>query len=94
MLLIIKPYLVEEFARQDNEKVLNGQNSSNKIVYDCMDPSPYYEISQEPFLDENDLIEILLDDQTNEIRKYPYGSNTITSSSNINARGMKINRYY
>ena len=42
--------MIEECKRRENEKYLNsagGANGSggsmNKIVYDCVDPSPYYE---------------------------------------------------
>lgn len=45
---------------------MNGQNGLNKIVYDCIDPSPYYDNSTEPYIDENDLIELPQDDQSNE----------------------------
>lgn len=53
----------------------------------------YYENTQETFIDENDLIEIQNDDQNPDFRKYPYGQN-ISLASNLNARGMKINRFY
>jgi hypothetical protein len=33
----------------------------NKIVYDCMDPSPLYD-SNDPYLEESDLIELPGDD--------------------------------
>ena len=69
----VQPYLVEEFARQDSEKLMNGQSGPNKIVYDCIDPSPYYDSSQDPYMDDNDLIEMPSDDQNTDYRKYPYG---------------------
>lgn len=72
---------------------MNGQNGSNKTIYDCIDPSPFYENSGESYLDENDLIDIASDDQNPDFRKYPYGQN-ISSTQNTNARGMKVNRFY
>ena len=30
----------------------------NRVVYDCIDPSPFYENSNDPYIDENDLIEL------------------------------------
>jgi hypothetical protein len=35
--------LAEDYARQDGERLVNPQNYMNKIVYDCVDGSPYYE---------------------------------------------------
>jgi hypothetical protein len=35
--------LTEEFARQDGEKLSNPSGFANKIVYDCIDVSPYYD---------------------------------------------------
>lgn len=65
----------------------------NKIVYDCLDPSPFYDQS-DPYLEESDLIELPSDEPTGDYRKYPYGQNTSIASSNLNARGMRINRFY
>jgi hypothetical protein len=49
----------EEFARQDAER-MNNPNiiSMNRVVYDCIDPSPFYENASEPYIDENDLIDL------------------------------------
>lgn len=41
--------------RRDAEKLLSGQQS-NRVVYDCMDPSPYYE--GEAYLEDKDLFEL------------------------------------
>jgi hypothetical protein len=35
--------LIEECKRRENDKYLNSSNAMNKIVYDCVDASPYYE---------------------------------------------------
>ena len=51
---------------------MNGQNGMNKIVYDCMDPSPLYD-SADPYLEEADVIELASDEQSSDYRKYPYG---------------------
>ena len=53
--------MAEDFARQDSEKLMNGSNGMNKIVYDCMDPSPFYD-SSDPYLEESDLIELPSDE--------------------------------
>lgn len=58
----------------------------NKIVYDCIDPSPFYDQSgmspsqsscanENCYFDENDLCELVNDEQQNaqDLRKYPYG---------------------
>ena len=54
--------MVEEFARLDNEKMQQAQNAPNKIVYDCIDPSPYYENATEPYIDDKDIIEMQWED--------------------------------
>jgi hypothetical protein len=51
---------------------MSGSNGMNKIVYDCMDPSPFYDAS-DPFLEETDVIELPSDDSSGDYRKYPYG---------------------
>jgi len=67
----------------------------NKIVYDCLDPSPYYDSPDNPYFDENDLVELPQDDSNTDFRKYPYGSSNLTPfASNLNARGLRINRFY
>ena len=43
----------------------------NKIVYDCVDGSPYYEGEQ--YLEDADLIELPSDDASYDYRKYPFG---------------------
>lgn len=57
----LQPLLSEEYARLDNEKLMSGISGMNKIVYDCMDPSPFYD-SSDPYLDESDVIEVSSDD--------------------------------
>ena len=90
------PSLSEEYARLDAERLINPQNYMNKVVYDCIDPSPFYDDPQNPYIDESEAIELPSDDQHVDYRKYPYGP-TVASNSfnqNFNARGMKINRWY
>jgi hypothetical protein len=36
--------MVEEYARLDGERLINPSSYTNKIVYDCIDVSPYYDI--------------------------------------------------
>jgi hypothetical protein len=50
-----------------------NQSSSNKIVYDCIDISPFYSDPQDPYIEDIDLIELPSDDLISEQRKYPYG---------------------
>jgi hypothetical protein len=74
-----------------------ASNQANKIVYDCIDPSPFYDSPQDPpYLDENDLVEIPQEDAFSDQKKYPYGPNNSLSPyiSNINNRGIRINRFY
>lgn len=66
--------------------------SLNRVVYDCIDPSPFYEGTNEPYIDENDLIEI---SGSEDYRKYNFGPmNSNTYQANINNKGLKINRFY
>jgi hypothetical protein len=53
--------MTEEFARLDGERLSNPSSYSNKIVYDCLDQSPFYDNSM-PYLDESDFIELPSDD--------------------------------
>ena len=48
----------------------------------------------DPYMDENDLIELPQDDQAvDNYRKYPYGMSG-NNYTNLNGRGNKINRFY
>ncbi len=40
-----------------------NQNATNKIVYDCIDTSPFYTDPQDPYIEDIDLIELPSDDQ-------------------------------
>lgn len=62
--------MTDEYARQDNEKMMN-QTGQNKIVYDCIDISPYYSDPQDPYIEDIDLIELPNNDEAPQ--KYPYG---------------------
>jgi hypothetical protein len=78
--------MTEEFARLDGERLANPSNYSNKIVYDCLDQSPYYD-SSDPYLEENELIDLPSDEQSSsDFRKYPYSPNLqgLGFQSNIN----------
>jgi hypothetical protein len=75
--------MVEDFSRQDGERLINPSSYSNKIVYDCIDVSPFYDNQQDPYFDESEAIELINDDSSNfDYRKYPYGPNGASSSNN------------
>lgn len=40
-----------------------NQSSSNRIIYDCIDQSPFYSDPQDPYIQDIDLIELPSDDQ-------------------------------
>lgn len=88
--------MVEEYARLDCERLANPSSYPNKIVYDCIDPSPFYDSQSDPYFDENELIELPPEEGATDFRKYPYGPSAPSSnfSQGINGRGSKINRYY
>lgn len=87
--------LTEEFACLDAERLNTPSGFANKIVYDCIDPSPYYDPSVEPYLEEGEQIDLPPDESQTDFRKYPYGPNNAGfHSANLNARGQRINRYY
>ena len=49
------PCLAEEYSRADAER---QHDQHHQIVYDCFDPSPYYESAYDPYIDDADRIEI------------------------------------
>jgi len=51
-----KSSLQDEYSRIDFERVQDPSKYLNKIVYDCIDPSPFYE--SDTYIDEADAIEI------------------------------------
>ena len=55
----------------------------NKIIYDCLDQSPYYDnSSSEPYIDESEAIDLPGD---NDYKKYPFGPmNSNSYLANIN----------
>lgn len=60
--------MAQEFAKIEEDRILNHTNSMNRIVYDCIDQSPYYESGT--YIDENDQIEIPMDETLIEKQKY------------------------
>ena len=68
----------DEFARQDGERLINPSSYSNKIVYDCIDASPFYDNSSEPYIDDSDFIEVPSDESSFDNKKYPYGPNNVS----------------
>lgn len=67
----VNPVLGEDNARLDNDRLRNPGNYMNKIVYDCVDQSPFY--TDEPYFDENELIELPSEEANYDYRKYPFG---------------------
>ena len=67
--------MCDEFARQEQEKLLNAMPQNEKIVFDCIDyPTQKVEGDTTPYIDENDLIEMPPDENPVDNRKYyPYG---------------------
>jgi len=86
--------LGEDNARLDNDRLRNPGNYMNKIVYDCVDQSPFY--TDEPYFDENELIELPSEEANYDYRKYPFGPTVQNNafSQNFNQKGQKINKYY
>lgn len=75
--------------------MINPTSFTNKIVYDCIDVSPFYDAQTNPYFDESEAIEFPSDDLSNEFRKYPYGPSMSNNySTSLNNRGMKVNKYY
>lgn len=55
----MQPYLAEEFLIKDTEKMLKATQTPNKVVYDCMDQSPFYNnVDDKLNLDEKNAIEL------------------------------------
>lgn len=64
--------LAEEYEQKEAEN--GGQphgNGSNKIIYDCLDSSPYYEktsgpsangLAEGPYIDEQDFVDMGIDE--------------------------------
>lgn len=77
----VNSVLIEEYQRIDEEKANNPSGYQNKIVFDCLDNSPHYDSSNEPYIDENDSIELPQDDQPVDSRKqYPYGPSSVSTN--------------
>ena len=63
----MQPALIEQY---ENDEAENGgvTNSNSKIVYDSLDPSPYYTTqngdtkSSEVYMNDNDLLDLPADD--------------------------------
>ncbi len=83
------PSLADDYLRQDNERLASQLGTANKIVYDCIDPSPFYE-SQSDFINEADLV-VPQDLDPVEQKRYLYGQ---PPSSNFSTKGTRLNRFY
>jgi|ERR1700733_13604475 len=71
-----------------------NSGAMNKVIFDCLDMSPYYENNESDiYIDERDAIELPGDN--NDYKKYPFGPmNSNTYIANINSKGLKVNKYY
>ena len=81
---MFQPALSEEYAKIDSDRLNNPNSGSlNKIIYDCLDQSPYYDnSSSEPYIDESEAIDLPGD---NDYKKYPFGPmNSNSYLANIN----------
>jgi hypothetical protein len=47
---------------QEEQENGTSTNPNSKIVYDCMDPSPYYENQRESYINESEMIDLGPDD--------------------------------
>ena len=64
--------MCDEFARQEQEKLLNNTSQTEKIVFDCIDfPTTKREGDTTPYIDENDLIELPPEENPVDHRKLP-----------------------
>ena len=43
---------------EENENGGNTTQMNSKIVYDCLDPSPYYENSKEQYINELEFVDL------------------------------------
>jgi len=58
--------LAEEYEQKEQEGGSQHGNGSNKIIYDCMDMSPYYEkgssgtsgLAEGPYVDDQDCVDL------------------------------------
>ena len=52
-------FMLDEYLRNDAERSVNSTNTTYPVVFDYVDPSPYYEGEHKslgPYIDEKDLI--------------------------------------
>jgi hypothetical protein len=54
----VQPQLISSLEAEELESGGAQSNINSKIVYDCIDPSPYYENSKEPYINENDFVDL------------------------------------
>lgn len=65
--------LLDEYLRNDQDRAMSSSNH-HPVVYDCIEPSPYYEDDpNNPYIDEKDAIELPpMSDQTEGLVNEPY----------------------
>ena len=71
---VISTFQLDEYIRNDLERA-NASQGLYPVVYDCIEPSPYYaeDESLHPYIDEKDAIELPpITDQTEGLVNEPY----------------------
>ena len=80
----VPPYLLDEYIRNDSERA--NASVQYPIVYDCIEPSPYYgsEDPSDVFIDEKDLIELPPPSDTTEgLINEPYQKKFFFNPNNL-----------
>jgi cytosolic carboxypeptidase protein 2/3 len=54
---VVPSFLLDEYLRNDQERAMMGPGQY-PVVYDCIEPSPFYEDSTDPYIDDRDAIEL------------------------------------
>jgi hypothetical protein len=57
---VLSPVVLDEYIRNDQERA-NASTGQFPVVYDCIEPSPYYddeENKHHPMIDDRDAIEL------------------------------------
>jgi len=50
--------LIAQLEAEEQDSGGTQSNMNSKIVYDCIDPSPYYENLKEPYINEIDFVDL------------------------------------
>lgn len=80
-------FMLDEYMRNDAERSVNSTNATYPVVFDYVDPSPYYEgenRSLGPYIDEKDLIMLPSPyDQSSGSIKEPYAKQYYFNPNNL-----------